>query len=66
MKKGAPIPNVVVDTFVTTFKYAMLFIVLNNLVWAAFYFDQPKCSAGGNTVEITQNGNRDIHQEIKN
>mgnify|MGYP003293564132 CR=1 FL=1 len=65
-KKDASISTVIADTFMTTFKYFVAFIILNNLVWTIFYFDQPKCVPGGNRVEITQNGNRDIHQEIKN
>ena len=65
-KKNAAIPSIIADTFMTTFKYFVAFIILNNLVWVIFYLDQTKCMPGGNRVEITQSGNRDIHQEIKN
>lgn len=66
MKNVGQIPNIVAETFITTFKIFMVIFVLTNIVWAAVYFRQPTPRVGDNKIEITQTGNRDIHQEIKN
>lgn len=65
MNKQVPIPKVVVDAVATTLKCFIAFVILNNIVWATIYFNKPKCSTG-NRVQITQSGNRDIRQDIKN
>lgn len=66
MSKDAVIPNLVAETFITTFKIFMVIFVLTNIVWAVVYFRQPSSRVGDNKIEITQTGNRDISQEIKN
>lgn len=66
MNKQVPIPKVVVDAVATTLKCVVALVILNNIVWATLYFSKPKCSTTGNRVQITQSGNRDIRQDIKN
>lgn len=41
-------PNVAVETFLSLVKWFLIFIVINNLIWAGIYFY-------GNSVELSQN-----------
>lgn len=42
-------PNVAVEVFLSLVKWFLIFVVINNLIWAGIYF------FGGNSVELGQN-----------
>lgn len=41
-------PNIAVEVFLSLVKWFLIFIVINNLIWAGIYFY-------GNSVELSQN-----------
>ena len=42
-------PNIVVEVFLSLVKWFLIFIVVNNLIWAGVYF------FGGSSIELGQN-----------
>ena len=62
-----PTPNLIAETFMSTLKIFVIIVILNNIIWAIFSFrPTPTPRVGDTHVEITQNGNRDIKQDINN
>ena len=59
-------PNLIAETFMSTLKIFVVIVILNNIIWATFFFKPTTPRIGDTHVEITQNGNHDIEQNIKN
>ena len=59
-KKNTPVPSLIAETFMSVFKVFLIFVILNNIIWAIFYFRTPSTTTGDSHIEINQNGNRDI------
>ena len=58
-------PNVVVEVFLSLVKWFLLFIVVNNLIWAAIHFGYVHKSFGGTSMEVMQSGTNN-NQSVKN
>lgn len=68
--KNVPTPNLIAETFVSTFKISLLIVlaifVITNVVWGIIYFKPTVPRVGNTNVQITQNGDKDIlKQTIK-
>lgn len=66
MSKNATEPNIIAETFIVTFKIFLALYIATIVVIAVLYYKPSSPPASDTRVEITQTGNRDIHQEIKN
>lgn len=58
-------PSLLAETFMSVLKFFVIVVILNNIVWTIFYLKPSSPRVGDTHVEITQNGNRDIKQDIK-
>lgn len=65
-KKHIPTPNLIAEALLSICGKFLIFLVLNNILWAVLYFRPTAPRVGDTRVEITQNGNHDIKQEIRN
>ena len=65
--KPIPTPNLLAEFMTSVLKVFLIIVVLNNIIWAIFFFKPLASPRVGDThVEITQTGNRDIKQDINN
>ena len=68
-KRVTPAPNLIAETFVSTFKIfsiiLIVIIVVNNLLWV-YSVSKPAPRVGDARIEINQSGNGNIKQEINN
>ena len=60
-------PNIAVETFLSLVKYFLIFVVLNNLVWAAcfMHYVTRTITDGAESIEMLQDGH-DNNQSITN
>ena len=58
-------PNIAVEVFLSLVKYFLLFVVINNLIWAAIHFGYVTKSFGGTSLEVMQDGTNN-NQSVKN
>jgi hypothetical protein len=63
-KNNTSTPSLLVETFMSVLKCFIIIVVLNNIIWAVFFFKPSSSRIGDTHVEVTQNGNRDIKQDI--
>lgn len=50
-------PNIIVESFLSVVKYFLLFVVLNNFIWAWVHFGYVTKSFGGSyDIAMTQDG----------
>lgn len=59
-------PSLLAETFMSVLKFFVIVVILNNIVWTIFFFKPTTPRVGDTHVEITQSGNHDIKQNIKN
>lgn len=68
--KPIPTPNLLSEMFMSMLKsfliIVVVLIILNAIILSIFVFKPNTPRMGDNHVEITQTGNRDITQTIKN
>ena len=59
-------PNLIVETFLYMMKYVLIFVILNNLIWAAVHFGYVSKSFGGSyDIAMTQDGENN-NQSLNN
>lgn len=59
-------PNLIVETFLSMMKYVLIFVILNNLIWAAVHFGYVSKSFGGSyDIAMTQDGENN-NQSLNN
>ena len=58
-------PNIAVEVFLSLVKYFLLFIILNNLIWAGIHFSYVAKSFSGTAMEVMQDGTNN-NQSVKN
>lgn len=50
-------PNLVVEAALSVFRWVMIFVILNNALWAGIHFGDIKRSSSNNTeIHMTQDG----------
>lgn len=58
-------PNIAVEVFLSLVKYFLLFVVINNLIWATIHFGYVYKSFGGTSLEVMQDGTNN-NQSVTN
>ena len=66
MSKHTPAPNLIAETFMATFKIFLVIYLATIAFIAIIYFKPSSPRVGDTHVQITQNGNENIHQKINN
>lgn len=58
-------PNIAVEVFLSLVKYFLVFVVLNNLIWAGIFTHYVHKSFNGTAMEVLQDGTNN-RQNVKN
>lgn len=58
-------PNVAVEVFLSLVKWFLIFIVINNLVWAGVHYGYFSKSFSGTAMEVMQDGTNN-NQSVTN
>ena len=57
-------PNITTEVFLSLVKYFLLFVVLNNLIWAGVHYGYFAKSFNGTSMEVSQDGTNN-NQSVK-
>ena len=57
-------PNMTTEVFLSLVKYFLLFVVLNNLIWAGVHYGYFAKSFNGTSMEVSQDGTNN-NQSVK-
>jgi hypothetical protein len=58
-------PNMAVEVFLSLVKYFLLFVLINNLIWAGIHFSYVYKSFSGTSMEVMQDGTNN-NQSVTN
>ena len=58
-------PNIAVEVFLSLVKYFLIFVVLNNLIWAGIFTHYVYKSFNGTSMEVMQDGTNN-NQSVTN
>ena len=62
---GANSPNIAVEVFLSLVKWFLVFVIINNLIWAGVHFGYFSQSFGGTAMEVSQDGTNN-NQRVNN
>lgn len=58
-------PNIAVEVFLSLVKYFLLFVLINNIIWATIHFGYVYKSFNGTSMEVMQDGTNN-NQSVTN
>ena len=58
-------PNIAIEVFLSLVKYFLIFVVLNNLLWAGIFIHYIGKSFNGTSMEVMQDGTNN-NQSVRN
>ena len=58
-------PNIAVEVFLSLVKWFLVFVIINNLIWAGVHFGYFSQSFGGTAMEVSQDGTNN-NQRVNN